>query len=675
MPVRNNIPDRMYRAKAARAKYAALAAAFALFGLEARGPGRSFTIAAHAGTISSAAVLLADEPEALEVLLSRLNDATAPDAERSHAAADLIRQADNPAVSAALEKFLEAPLAGTGAGAYLLTQISFLPDPAPGLFSLVSRRFQNATADELPRLLAAVGAFRSRAAARLALTYTTGDADADTARAAFDALEHLSARDDPASDHDEWSAWLAQADALSEMEWQTSLVRALAAQSDRERTKQRDAIARLNEIYRKLHLATPAAERSALLADMLKDRMPEVRDLGFELIQRELSETGRLDQRVGAAAVELLADPQPKVRAMAAVLVRQIAPDGAGDAVVLALDKESDPKAASDLLLAATRWPSKDCVFAVLKWLERDSDAQPAAVEACLRFARAGELSTDAQSRVLRFVRSPPPDSLPPAGVALLIELGNDDDRRASAALLVSASPPVRAAAADNLLWYPDFRERILSAAEQYDDLMPAAAKAVMVHTPDAAQFERVMKLRSVSPEISRSALLAIARVLPVRDLVQCIGFAQSDQVLRAGLLASLTSPTRVMSEGTTPENLAAIATGVVLTITDDLAKGDAAGALGMLDSAPYLDAAADKATISALRVTALLATGKIEEATKFDAPLSAYLRGFDLSKTASHAGGVARLIIEKLPGPLFSLKPITVPPASLPLPVNEVTT
>lgn len=581
-----------------------------------------------------------------------LADGSASDAQRLAAARFLVGNAASPVAVGLLDEELSQPLSGSSGASYILQALAQSSAVSEQLFPMIVKRFQTASVDELPRLLTSLGGFRSRVAARLALTYTQGDVDAETAAAAFGALIRISGREELGSDVQEWSSWLAAADSLSELEWQRSLIESLAAQADREKLKRREAVGELSDIYRRLHVATPTQDRSTLLISMLKSPLVEVRDLGFELIQREVSETGRLDERVGDAAVGLLLDNNPKVRGLAAVLIRQVAPPSAAGVIVTALDRESDPRAASDLLLAATRWPSRDSVAAVLKWLERESDAQDAAIEACLRFSKAGELSKAESQRVLRVIRTRPLNSLTPAGVSLLIELGDKSDRDATLPLLTASAPAVRTATGESLLWYSEYQDQIIAAAQVYDDLMPIAARTVMVHTPDATRFRSVAALPASTSEARLNALLLLASIMPATQVLDVLSDPQIQDPLRSGLLATLTSPTRVMSEGVIPQNLAAIKQGILLSAMDDLNRGDSVGALAVLDTPVIAEDSQESAEAGAIRLSALLGLGRISEAQRVGAlneyPLQAYLRGFELAKSSSYAPDVARLVMDR---------------------------
>ena len=593
---------------------------------------------------------LATAPEdasRIDAAACTLADATASDAERQRAAETLVALAALPAARDAVAQSLVEPLAGTGGGVYALRAIARCVGPSPRLYPLLERRLARAEANERPRLLASIASFRTRDAARL-LIRSADDAqdegDDSTRRAAFAALARIAARDDLVDDDAAWAAWLERADALSESQWRLILLDATARRADTLQSDRQRTVTRLAETFRKLHLATPADGRSALLAAMLDDDIPEVRDLGFELVGRELSVTGTLRGPVGDASLRLLTSADPLVRSSAAVLVRQLGPDGAGAAVAAALARETDPRAASDLLLAAVRWPEAALTAPAVSWLESGGPAASAAAEACWSLYRAGELGIEGIDRALAAIRAIPVDRLNPAACSLLAMEGLDADRARLAPLLTSDSPALRTAAAESLVWHPEYKGDILAAATQDPDLFDVATRAVLVGTPTAEGFRAVRALPQPSPDVWRAGLLRLARALPAPDLWS-VAQEEPDPALRSALLGRLTMDERVMSERSDPAQLAAIAAGVVALASLQLERREAAAALSTLDAAPFASEAGDAAAVASLRAAALVGLGRLDLAAPLDAPAAAWVHGLDLARDAPYAAEVVEEI------------------------------
>lgn len=646
----------------------------------------------------------------VELAISQLADATASDRVRANAAVTLLTNTEDPAALESLRASLAAPLFGVGGGRYVLQAISDdslleivttgqTPDttwPPAALLDVLATRVRSAEREELPVIFAALARFKSRFAAEILLDKTVGDVDEQTANGAFAALRQLSGREDLPDDTGTWRAWLAAMNNVSESHWQRTLADNFARLSRSRAAESTRYADLLVTAQRKLYLSTPAEERPAMLIDLLgQQSTPALRDLAFDLCQRELSNTGTLDERIGGVALLLLTDPSPAVRSRAAILVRQLTPRGSAGAIVTALNNETDPQAASDLLLAAARTPTPDAVTAVMKWVLRDSDARPAAIEAVLRITRVIDLSDSDRESLLTLLRSSlaatiameDPTSaqvnlisngsqqpsttaqssqtisietnvastptLSPAGIQLLATLGDDSDRDLLVTLVADKfSPVVRTAAVEALLWYPQYTQTIVHSARSHPELVPGAIKAVTVQSPTAAQLSELLTLAPVSPEAVRPDIAALVRVMNADEVLPAVS-AVTDPALRSLLITSLSSPSRYLAESARPEALAAICRGVLMLAEDALARGDAALTLSTLDSSPHAEVnPATSQSSLALRLSALLALGREQEVTRLvlDYPelqrnITSWMRGAELAATTSAGPRIATYI------------------------------
>jgi hypothetical protein len=589
----------------------------------------------HASGFVPAALQTSDEMTVrAQAALGVLRDGSAPEAQRLEAAKVLIELSELPVVRTAFGEILSPPLGGTGGGDQLLAALAKTADAPARLYPLISQRLATAAPEEMARIIEALGSFRTREAAKVVGRYLM-DNPPSVESAAMASLARLSARDDLGQDKAAWAAWLREVDGMTEPQWRLRLISALAARNDRLAAQRHDAVAQLTDALRKLHLATKVEERPALLASLLEDDIPAVRNLGFELVARELSVTGHLDGPVGLAALRLLRHPDPQVRSSAAVLVRQLAPLGAEQAVAVALGTETDAHAASDLLLAAARWPSRPVVAPMLRWIQSGTPAADAATEAAWWLFRSGGLTTDEAAQVLAAVRRTLPESLMPSGVSLLAALGDEEDRAGLVPLLNASSPALRQAAGEALLWYPEHRGAILAAAAKDPDLFDIASRAVGVDEPTAEGLRSLLALPKPSPELTRTALLRVVSRVPADELHSVCGEV-SDAALKRALLANLASPERVMSEKSEPKRMAAIAAGVCDLAELDLAQRQAESALATLDAATYAEGAADAKRLACLRSTALLALGRVDDAQSLDATADAWIRGLEMAHGAS---------------------------------------
>lgn len=604
---------------------------------------------AQGGTEPPRAPTVAQATPDAAALIASLEDPATDAAGRRVAATTLLAMAPTNLVALdALERLIEGPLANGSAANQIVAAIASADEPPPPLLLALEARLDSVTTpDETTALLRAVAAFRSRHAAGVLVRYASPERPPVVAQTARQLLEGMTGRTDLPDDHAALQAWMRTFDEGTELRWQRMLSLQLARRVLQEHTDSSMLAGRLIDTTRRLHLLTPADKRPALLVELMKDPQPALRDVGFELAARELANNGSIDASVGVAAVELLASPDAFARGQAALLVRQIAPPNAAEAVSAALARETDPNVASDLLLAATRWPTPASVSAVLTWLARGGQTRQGAIEACLQITRTVTIANSDRDQMLAAVRNIPLEEYTPAAATLLADQGDEADRERIVPLLAHASVSVRIAAAEALLWHPEHEPAIIEAAEATPELVPAAAKAVMVHGPRRDDVIRVMRARAATPETGRAAVAMLASTTPATELLPVIE-ACTDKALRSILLASLASPTRALSERADPEALDAIIKGVVLAAEDDLAMGDAAAALAVLDAAPFIDTSPLATQAASLRVTALLATGKVEQTRSLDAPLTAWLRGFELAHGTSSAAAVAGALLDR---------------------------
>ncbi|MFZ4573779.1 MAG: hypothetical protein ACOYN0_05235 [Phycisphaerales bacterium] len=587
-----------------------------------------------------------------ELALDVLTDGAAADSARQGAANVLVLQCDSIAVRDRLAEVLAGPVSGAGGCRYVLTAIARLPRVPDRLYPTLSARVAATPEWELPSFLSALSRFRTRDSARLLLIYAKS-ADTDVATAAMRALAELSGRDDIPATPTSWARWFESVEQLSERAWQDELVSALAMRSARLSAERADATGRLIASLRQLYIASEPAARPELLAGWMGDAIPEIRDLGLELTRRELSVTGRLDPTVGMAALKLIENPDPTVRSRAAVLVRQLAPDGAPSAIAQALDRETDPVAAADLLLASARWPSSITAQASIAWLQREGPARDAAAEACCSLARAAVLTADQRASILSRAREIAAGRPSAPMVCLLYALGTEVDIQGLVPLLDDPSAPVRSAAADALIWDPELAGRVVAAAARFDDLFDAASRAVLVHNPTAAGFLNISKLSAPSDAVRKTSLLRLGRGMRATDLLAASA-AVGDRDISRSLLEIATSPERVMAESFLDESRHAILAAGESLARSDIDSGHPDAALVRLETLPTPSAEQDADAIGRIRLLALLALGRLDVAAEDQrAPVEVWLEGLSLAKGKEHEAELATLIESRFAGKL----------------------
>lgn len=497
--------------------------------------------------------------------------------------------------------------------------------------------------DARPSVLAALSSFRSREAARELFAATDESLPSGVRAAGFAGLSRLAGRDDLAANRAEWGAWITAAEKMTEEEWQGSILSSLAARSDGQARMEKELSVRLIESLRRLHLATPSEGRPSLVAGMLADGNEEVRSLGFELASRELSESRVLGPAVAETAVGLMHHFAPEVRSRAALLVSHLNPPKAAGSVLAALEEETDARAASALIQASLRWPGRDWLDPVLRWMESGTIAVGPASDSVWALVRAG-LVSDAvdRARVLSAVRSVAPEHLTPSGCQILAALGDDEDRDRLASFLKGDSTGLRVAAAEALLGYGEHLGAIFEAAVGEPQVFEAAVRGVVMYRADREGYDVIAGLPAESPQAKRRALLTVAGALSADDLLGVVGSAGDDASFRESLLELFARVERILSERVDPKKAAAIAEGLVqlAQVRIDLGRPD--GALAALDVLPELPKLVDTKRLAVVRATALLCLNRPGDELATSAPVAVWLDAIERVTGKPFAGTLA---------------------------------
>jgi len=586
-------------------------------------------------------------PYGFEQVLSALRDGSESDGARAAAAAWLVQRAESAEARDVLAAVLAQPLPGAGGAAHVLRAVAAQPDVSPRLFPVIAARLASSEPEDVPLVLGALGSFHTRDSAKLLGLYVREQSEPAASQVAVRAMARLSGRDDLGEDPAAWRRWLEGLEEVSESQWRMDLIAAMARRADRLEKERVAAMERLVSYLRRLHLATRPEDRPALLAALLLDDVGAVVDLGFELVARELSATGRLDGPVGDASLRLLSSEDPHVRANAAVLVRQLAPEGAGAAVAVALAEETNPVAAADMLLAAARGPTRAVVTPAMTWLASGTTARAAAMEACWWLFRSGELEWEETQRVLTVVRDLPREELTGASVWLLGMAGGDADLMGLTPLLEAGAAPARQAAGEVLAMYPEFQGPLLRAAGDHPDLFEAAARGALLHHATAKGLREVLALPTGMSETGRHAVLRLARALPAADLLE-VSRGTQDGGLRRVFLTLLTLEDRVMSERADAAQMAAISLGVEVLAGMQLDENQPGAVLETLDALAGAEGLPNAAALNDLRCSALLVLGRIEAAGQTGAAVEAWLRGLTQSRGSANARAVLAALEER---------------------------
>jgi hypothetical protein len=583
--------------------------------------------------------------------LATLRDGAAERAMRDSAAEALVRMAHRHAVSQAVATILSEE-ENAEQRPFLLRAISRTWNPPAGLFRHLVDLAERSDPQRAGPILSAIASYPSREAVSTLISFLAAERPAALRDAAAAALVRMTGRDDLRADAAAWSQWLNASRGLSDDEWKDLLAEGVWRRADRLEGDRRALGDRVAEGFRRLYIATPNEERSKLLSQMMLDTRPELRDVGLEIVSRELAAGKALDSSVADAAVRLLRAGDARIRARAAVLVSQLGAATSGPMVLEALATEKDGEAAGAMLLTLARAPDAAAAPAVLRWLNIP-ETRAQALDALLALQRAGELAPEHEQAIITALRQTEPTRLTASGIRLLATIGTDADRQRLTVLIEIGSTAAKTAAAEALAEHPEFVDPIILAARRDPTLFSAAIRSVMLWRPTVTGLMAIADMAATSPQEHRAGLLRLAAALPIVDLLAVAASTGSDLSLRESLLV------RVVDRPMGPflpgqeEDLATVGECMLLLAETRLALRRPDLSLIAIDALPASWPGSTSLRAVRARLIALLWTNRIPATADIDAPAAAWLDALELAIGEAHAPAILREIRARLEGKL----------------------
>ncbi|MFZ2874235.1 MAG: hypothetical protein WAZ94_07105, partial [Phycisphaerales bacterium] len=308
---------------------------------------------------------------------------------------------------------------------------------------------------------------------------------------------------------------------------------------------------------------------------------------------------------------------------------------------------ERDPGAAGALLLACSRWPSRDLVTPSVAWLANGSGAAAAASTCVAAISRAALLTSGEQAEVLRLLRAWPDEALGPSSIWLLASLGDDGDLDRLAPLLESANASVRLAVAEALVWDERYTSALVNAARTEPDMFEVASRALLVHDPSLASMKTLLSLPQPEPAVARPLIERLAAALPTNDL-WTLASELPDPSLKRSMLVLLNADMRQMAAAEREDQHAALAASVLALADLQLASREPDGALLTIEHSPFaLGGTAEPPLpvpegLNRRHVEALVALNRLEQAASLDAKdAGAWIDGLALAADRPWAGTV----------------------------------
>lgn len=394
-------------------------------------------------------------------------------------------------------------------------------------------------------LLQAAAGFRTREAfdalfARL--NGAPGDTDV------FAALRKLTGVTLP-DDAGQWRGWIEARRSLTPREWDREILSNHADRARAEASARASAVTRLVDLYRRLLAAKPAAERAALLEEMIQAPESPVRLAAFELAHWELQSGRQVSPAFATLSMEQLKSPYAALRTEAAKLINRIGVEAGQGPVLAALEVEADAGAAAAMLASiAQRWPSPSARVAVLRWLEAPDAAGEAARRAALALYRAGHLSDPLdREAVLAALRAVAPENLQESGLRLLGIMGEPSDRRAIVGLLASPGAVPQTTIAAIVSGWPDSIDALGEAVRTEPTLYVIWGEALASLEPTAEGFTKFVSVPPPNQEQFLNVAERFATRMNAENMVRAA--AQVGYTCRVRMLQHLVTHTGVERE------------------------------------------------------------------------------------------------------------------------------
>ncbi|MEX2671947.1 MAG: HEAT repeat domain-containing protein [Phycisphaeraceae bacterium] len=268
--------------------------------------------------------------------------------------------------------------------------------------------------------------------------------------AAFDSLARLSGLHALGTDVESWQQWWARASSLEADQWQSSLLRNFSNRNAELAKQVQVSVDRLVTAHNRLYDAAAESGRPAMLEQMLRDPMEDLRLLALRLIERRVLNAQPVEGEVRAAMRQCLTDRAAAVRIKSATVLETLADAEAAELAIDLLLAERSRSVQSAYLTLMARVPRAEAVEPAL-WLMQEQRVQSAAAD-CLRAAFDAGLMLGPQiQRARQITRRHFADEeaeTDRAMLRLLSHIGQEEDLEILVAHLEHEDPAVRLTAA-----------------------------------------------------------------------------------------------------------------------------------------------------------------------------------------------------------------------------------
>lgn len=318
-------------------------------------------------------------------------------------------------------------------------------------------------------------------------------------------------------------------------------------------TQQRALLDELKALYRRLHIELDTKGRSSLIVELFKDPRAELKLLGFELADRDLSASKALGDEVDQAVRGLLHSPNPQIRAKSARLITRLAPPDGMIIITQALQVEKSPLGADPMLMGIARWPNADAVESVRAWVKRDDAPLTALYSAA--WALEQESLWDPERDyplILDRLRTTQPVLLREDGMKLLAKLGSAEDLRELVNLMLSNDASVVRWAAAALVETPRAVEVLAQSAAENEVLYQAAAESLIKNRATPEGLRRLAELPQSDPQLRRDSLERMGQAIDREQLGEAVRLSRVEPEIAITILSRLLTNDQAQTPRTT---------------------------------------------------------------------------------------------------------------------------
>ena len=370
--------------------------------------------------------------------------------------------------------------------------------------------------------------------------------------------------------------------------------------------------------YGRLFEALAPADRPALLAELLASRHVELVQLAADLTTRLLLNAEPVDAAVTHAAVGRLADPDARVRLLAAALLVNLDPASAADRARERLAAEDTPAIRVkllDLLRAAP--PDQRSVRLALSLLNRSPEVSAAAMRLIdAQVSDYRSLPVQSRARLERVVAALDAASMTSAQVRIAAGVMPTPAREVRLSeVLHAAAPDAARAAARALLPMPDHATTIAAAARSRTALAELGVQALATHRSDPHALRTALSIELSGAARGRAMphLAALAASLAEADLAEVLR-ESDDHALRLGASEPVIERWRRPPDASSPPPSTPDPALALLLAQSALATDQPTLAVQIVSMVP---AESDGAGLARAHVRGLLALARIDDAKR----------------------------------------------------------